>query len=762
MMVMGRVPAAAALLSIYYCVVAPCCWQQRAAAAAAASSSSSSSTAAARAGGGSARSGTENYYYDDNNGDNDDDNDNDNDDDDDNMVNTNDQDDEQQHLVHVPMINRAAVLRERGLHRLLEEEAEEDASATFARWARGGGRGGTTAGDGDGDGDARRGNNRHLRPRGGEDADDAVGADATTTTTTTTTPTTTRRNRALQELSGEGTHFIEAYVGSPAQRRTLAVSSGSDFTAFPCEGCTRCGPIISSYAQSLSSSFLSMPCGRCVGGQRDDVCDADRERCIARGYNLVDKSAWTAYEARDYVYVGGAEDELEKMGLDKPLGTNFPEEHGFPLVFACQTEATGWYASQVQDGVVGFSTARTSMVNQMVFQDMLKHPRFTMCFEQKILMGEDNRSAGVVTLGGYNPHVLDFPLVYAQNTETGGTRYKVRVRNIYFRKEGGQSIVPDNDKQAVVRLQLDEVKFNEKNGGTILDSGVPLIIFDKSIQQSFLDEWKRMVGTDFTFGRMLITENDVKALPTLIIQVMAHEAVDKSFDPRTVPNMAGDRDPRNPFDGLIAIPATHYLEYNPSTGTYRAKIVLDSEMGSFLGINAMQGHAFFHDLAKDRIGFAESYNCQPKAGIAGLVDDDMFELPTVQHEPLGGIDPNGPLGSGPIDGGMPGGIPGGGPGVTSRGPVPDGMGSMHYDTGRCVTATCISFVTVGYCMVITALAVAYKKYRPRDRSKQFDETREDDNNVADDETEVLNPVFEQHRVRNSVASLGDSIRGMLA
>ena len=91
-----------------------------------------------------------------------------------------------------------------------------------------------------------------------------------------------------------------------------------------------------------------MPCGRCVGGQREDVCDADRERCVARGYNLVDKSAWTAYEARDYFYVGGADEEIEEMALRDVAGSDVPKEHGFPLVFACQTEATGWYASQVQ------------------------------------------------------------------------------------------------------------------------------------------------------------------------------------------------------------------------------------------------------------------------------------------------------------------------------------------------------------------------------------------------------------------------------
>ena len=240
-------------------------------------------------------------------------------------------------LIHLPLRSRASVLRERNLLHLLEGDRDEDAPTTFARWAARGGRHG-----------------RSLRT---SDHDD-LNADATN-----------HDARTLQEFSGEGTHFIDAYVGTPAQKRVLAVSSGADFTAFPCEGCTKCGPIISPYRHTFSTSFISMPCGRCVGGQREDVCDSEREKCIARGFNLVDKSAWTAYEARDYIYVGGAEAEIERRGVSNAEGTDVPEKHGFPLVFACQTEATGWYSSQVQDGIVGFSTARTSFVNQMVFQD---------------------------------------------------------------------------------------------------------------------------------------------------------------------------------------------------------------------------------------------------------------------------------------------------------------------------------------------------------------------------------------------------------
>ncbi|KAL7472554.1 hypothetical protein ACHAXS_012924 [Conticribra weissflogii] len=602
--------------------------------------------------------------------------------------------DYEQNLIHIPLRSRYSVLRERNLLHLIEQDADLDTTFMYLRWATSRNEGGA-------------GNHRALQNEGA--------------------------------YAGEGTHFIDVFVGNPAQKRILAVSSGADFTAFPCQGCTLCGNIISFYQQSLSATFSTMPCGRCVGGQREDVCDSNREFCVARGYNLVDKSAWTAYEARDVFYVGGADAELEAEGISEPEGTDVAETHGFPLVFACQTEASGWYASQVQDGIMGFSTARTSFVNQMVFQDKLKYPRFCMCFEKKVLMGSDMRSAGVVTLGGYNPRILDSPMVYVQNiAQEGETRYKVYVRSIYFRQGGGQSIVPDRERQSVVRLNFDADIFNSKNGGTILDSGVPMLVFDESIQESFQTEWKKMVGQEFTLGKLMLSEDEVMALPTIIIQIRAHDGVDTSFDPRSLPNMAGDRDPKNPFDGLLAIPATNYMERNPSTGTYRARIVLDSKLGSFLGINAMEGHAFVYDLREDRIGFSESYNCKPKNSPAGLVDDDMFELPTISIETSTGYpvapldDPSNTVFSSPDRTFLPG--------TTQN--------RAHLeDAGGCVSATCISFVTVGYALILMSLAVAYHRYRPRDRSKHWDNEIGDDEDEGFDnygETEVLNPEFEQH------------------
>lgn len=280
------------------------------------------------------------------------------------------------------------------------------------------------------------------------------------------------------------------------------------------QDCYNCGNLIPPYFQSKSNTFSTMPCGRCATGKESsDACDSKREHCVVSATNGIDStSSWTAYESRDFIYVGGAEETLGGM---EPMGSDVAERYGFPLVFGCQTEAKGWYASQVHDGIVGLSSAKTSFVNQMVFQDKLKYPRFTMCFEK-------GTRGGIVTLGGFNPKTLDSPMVYVQNVEVeGNTGFKVYVRNVYLRKGGGQSLNSDGDgiSSNAAKLDFDADQFNAHNQGTIVDSGLPLLVLDEGIQESFLKEWKRITGSDFSFGKMRLSESDILSMPTLIFQI---------------------------------------------------------------------------------------------------------------------------------------------------------------------------------------------------------------------------------------------------
>ena len=48
--------------------------------------------------------------------------------------------------------------------------------------------------------------------------------------------------QAVPLSQGYGTHLANVWVGSPhPQRKTVIVDTGSHFTAFPCQGCDKCG-----------------------------------------------------------------------------------------------------------------------------------------------------------------------------------------------------------------------------------------------------------------------------------------------------------------------------------------------------------------------------------------------------------------------------------------------------------------------------------------------------------------------------------------
>merc|ERR1719199_22587 len=40
---------------------------------------------------------------------------------------------------------------------------------------------------------------------------------------------------------GYGTHYMDLWVGTPPQRQTVIIDTGSSITAFPCSGCVHCG-----------------------------------------------------------------------------------------------------------------------------------------------------------------------------------------------------------------------------------------------------------------------------------------------------------------------------------------------------------------------------------------------------------------------------------------------------------------------------------------------------------------------------------------
>lgn len=68
---------------------------------------------------------------------------------------------------------------------------------------------------------------------------------------------------------GWGTHFAYVYAGTPAQRVSVIIDTGSHFTAFPCTGCKNCGSHTDppwDYHKSTTSHIVT--CEACHGSFR--------------------------------------------------------------------------------------------------------------------------------------------------------------------------------------------------------------------------------------------------------------------------------------------------------------------------------------------------------------------------------------------------------------------------------------------------------------------------------------------------------------
>ncbi len=121
---------------------------------------------------------------------------------------------------------------------------------------------------------------------------------------------------------GYGTHYAYVYVGTPPQRQSVIIDTGSHYTAFPCTGCSQCGQHTDAYWNLKNSSTAQIP--KCINNQ---PC------VISQSYT--EGSSWHAFKVTDKLWVGNS-------GLSLLPGA---DTYNVDFTFGCQTTETGkcWF-----------------------------------------------------------------------------------------------------------------------------------------------------------------------------------------------------------------------------------------------------------------------------------------------------------------------------------------------------------------------------------------------------------------------------------
>lgn len=426
---------------------------------------------------------------------------------------------------------------------------------------------------------------------------------------------------------GYGTHYVDLWVGSPPQRQTLIVDTGSGVSAFPCSGCGDCGSgkhIDEFFQESQSTTFTKVPCGLCKRGRCNSIGKSSNPEDECRiGMSYQEGSSWNAFEATDSVYIGGPHHFglLHDNGGKSDLDPNHAKAFSFNMTFGCQTHLTGLFKTQLADGIMGMDNANTAFWAQAHAARILPTQTFALCFSRQPTAKRSGTESGAVTLGGYDARLHQTPLVYTSNKQYKGGFFAVHVRKVYLRQGGGGDSSTSSSKDAkVVQLQVDENSLNY--GNVIVDSGTTDTYFTKRISGQFRKVYEEMTGLKYHHRGVDLTDEQLNNLPTILVQMAGDVSTNTklfSKDPTKVVGLAGVVDPDHPYDVLLAIPPSHYMEWDDKTRKYVARFYDDEGRGSVLGANAMMGHDVFFDVDAQRIGWSES-DCD----YTSLVNDNGF------------------------------------------------------------------------------------------------------------------------------------------
>jgi hypothetical protein len=143
-----------------------------------------------------------------------------------------------------------------------------------------------------------------------------------------------------------------------------------------------------------------------------------------------------------------------------------------------------------------------------------------------------------------------------------------------------------------------------------------LLLF--SLSEPFRKAWQESLGKPFSNDAVALTPEELNSLPTIILQLQGDTSNKDIATDKALP-LASDLDPVNPHDILLAVPPSHYMEYQEDKKKYVMGVYFEEPDGSVLGANIMMLHDIFFDVENFRIGWVES-SCDYNGVVAPFME----------------------------------------------------------------------------------------------------------------------------------------------
>jgi hypothetical protein len=381
-----------------------------------------------------------------------------------------------------------------------------------------------------------------------------------------------------------GTHFIYIWVGTPPQRVSVIVDTGSHHTAFPCKGCSNCGSHTDHYWDpKLSSTAVTQTCGA-------SSCRFSQ--------SYTEGSSWQAYKVNDIVWIGGERaDMLEKL-----------PKYSVNFTFGCQTSETGLFRTQVENGIMGLSADPNTLPYVLHAKQLIPSRSFTLCLLP---------NGGLMSIGDEETEHPE--MKYAQLVSRSGF-YTIHVESILLKTHAGapHGRATSSDKEILsgVYHDIGEPKSKINSGkGIIVDSGTTDSYLPSAISASFKKTFQKLTGIYPSNSPITLTPEQYRHLPIIIYRVTAAPSSsssssnsDQKSRPRSVSEghgVSGSVGETSPLTMDVEFPPWNYLEAQKD-GKYVMRLYLTEGSGGVIGANMMIGHHVLFEVDKHRVGFVKS------------------------------------------------------------------------------------------------------------------------------------------------------------